>query len=140
MTFFSSTYHVKIHHLLCHHSPTMTISTAPSEISLPHKNHHRYSTLTATQSLPHPRQQYPQCNCPDSLFFLRMPLLFILLIYTTVSRIVLYSSSSGSSMLSCVSRTWVGDEKGIISELLGESSASSNFCFYRPSSPCSCFL
>ena len=50
MTVFSSTYHVKIPHMLNLHSPTMTISAASSEMRLPHKNHHRYKTSAAAQS------------------------------------------------------------------------------------------
>jgi hypothetical protein len=46
---FSSMYHVNIHHMLHQHSPTMRISAASSEISLPHKKHCRYNTSATTQ-------------------------------------------------------------------------------------------
>jgi hypothetical protein len=53
VTFFSSTYvpyHVKIHYTMTLESPTTTISAASSEISLPHRNNHRYKTSAAVQS------------------------------------------------------------------------------------------
>ena len=133
--------------MLRQHSPTMTISTASSEISLPHKNHHRYKTSATARSTGTSMTTIYLVRLPQFIVFLENKshhhhanfvtflvvawcvgkLTFFLLvrcvkvnflilsIYTVASRIVLTSSPSGSSMVSCMSRTWEGDEIGIIS-------------------------
>ena len=53
------------------HSPTMTVSAGPSEMSSPHKNHRRYKTSDATQSKDTPKTTTPRARSPWFVVFFK---------------------------------------------------------------------